>query len=70
MVKRFFTISLIATVLTLAFPLSVRADVVSEPGFFSGRNSGILVHVIGLVIIVAVVTVLLTRFLKKRNGRK
>ena len=70
MVKRFFTISLIATVLTLAFPLHASADVVSEPGFFSGRNSGIIVHVISLVIVVAVVTALLVLFLKKRNGRK
>ena len=70
MVKRFFMLVLTATILTLSLPLRVRADAIAEPNIVSGRNSSIIALVIGLIVVVAVVTVLLTRFLKKRNGRK
>ena len=70
MVKRFFTLVLTTTILTLAIPIKARADVVSEPYLLSGRNSGTIVLVIGLIIVVAVVTVLLVRFLKNRSRRK
>ena len=70
MVKRFFMLVLTATILTLSLPLRVRADAIAEPSIVSDRNFGIIVLVIGLIIIVAVVTVLLVRFLKNRSGRK